>query len=245
VPPAIRLTLHLACAVTAVWALPRLSPLSLGPVALTHGWIGLSFAVVLLAWYLNFTNFMDGIDGIAAVQTICVCAGACVLAASVSAPAPLGAAALAAACLGFLLWNWPPAKIFMGDAGSGFVGFLTGVLTLEYGGVTPALGWPMIILSGVFAVDATVTLCIRAARREPVLQAHRSHAYQMLAARWRRHGPVTMLVAAINVFWLTPIACAVAWGWLSPMAGLALGWLPLVVGVVWVNRTAAAGERVG
>jgi Fuc2NAc and GlcNAc transferase len=113
---------------------------------------------------------------------------------------------LGGASLGFLLWNWPPARIFMGDAGSGFLGFAIGTLGLaaSQSGAIPAEVWP--ILGGVFLTNSTVTLVRRVIRGERWFDAHRSHAYQNLARRWRGHLPVTLLSVAVNVFWLLPWA---------------------------------------
>jgi Fuc2NAc and GlcNAc transferase len=132
----------------------------------------------------------------------------------------------------------------MGDVGSGFVGFFIAVLIVECASARASLGWGVVILTGVFAVDAAVTLAIRIARRERVLQAHRSHAYQMLAARWGAHRPVTLLCLAVNLFWLLPIAAAVALGRVGGIAGMIAAWMPIAAAVLWVNRTAAEGERV-
>jgi len=117
--------------------------------------------------------------------------------------------ALAVAALGFLIWNWPPARIFMGDVGSGFLGFTLAVLGLAVSrhSDVPIEAWA--ILNGVFLVDATVTLLSRLVRRDRWFDAHRSHAYQILASRWRGHLPVTLLIIAINVLWLFP------WAWIA------------------------------
>ena len=224
VPPSIRLVGHALAAVLAV--------ASLG-VASVAGFAGAGLAVVFVAWLINLTNFMDGIDGIAGVQTLTVCAAAAALSHMV-APASglwIEPAVLGAASIGFLIWNWPPARVFMGDVGSGYVGFMVAVLTLRAALVAPVLGWCWLILSGVFIVDATLTLARRIARRDRVFEAHRSHAYQHLALAWG-HRPVTLLVAAVNVCWLTPVAMLVALNQVSGPAGLLLAYLPLIAGAV-------------
>jgi Fuc2NAc and GlcNAc transferase len=119
-------------------------------------------------------------------------------------------AALGAASLGFLAWNWPPAKVFMGDAGSAFLGFAFGSLAL----VTHALGalviWSWLILLGVFLVDATVTLVRRLLRGERVYEAHRSHAYQHASRRLGSHRTVSVAVGVLNIAWLAPLALLAA-----------------------------------
>src|SRR5690606_30192313 len=99
---------------------------------------------------------------------------------------------LAASVLGFLAWNFPPARIFMGDAGSGFLGIALGILSLQAAWIAPTLFWAWQILLGVFVVDATFTLLRRLLRGEKVYEAHRSHAYQYASRRFGRHLPVTL-----------------------------------------------------
>jgi Fuc2NAc and GlcNAc transferase len=191
-------------------------------------------AAVGLVWLLNLTNFMDGIDGIAAIEVISVALGGVLLYAVSDGSArdwslPL---ILAASTFGFLVWNWPPAKIFMGDAGSGFVGLLLGVLTLQAGSRSPDLLWSWVILLGVFVVDASVTLARRAARRERIYEAHRSHAYQHAARQRSSHKTVTMAVAIINVVWLLPLAWLVARHLLDGATGIVVAYTPLVAAAV-------------
>jgi Fuc2NAc and GlcNAc transferase len=137
--------------------------------------------------------------------------------------------ALAAATTGFFFWNFPPARIFMGDAGSGFLGMMLGVLSLQAAWAAPQLLWSWLILLGVFVVDATVTLVCRTLRGERVYEAHRSHAYQHAARRAGRHLPVTLATAAINVLWLFPIALWVGTGALDGGLGVLLGYAPLIL----------------
>jgi len=108
------------------------------------------------------------------------------------------------ASAGFLCWNWPPAKVFLGDVGSGYLGYVIAVLALAAARTNPVALWVWLILGGVFFVDATMTLCRRLLRGERVFEAHRSHAYQWLARRWGSHGKVTVTVIAVNLAWLLP-----------------------------------------
>ena len=142
---------------------------------------------------------------------------------------------LAAAKLGFLAWNWPPAKIFMGDAGSGFLGAMLAALSVEAAKVDPTLLWCWLILFGVFIVDATMTLTRRMVRGEPIHEAHRSHAYQHAAIRWRGHRPVTLAVAAINLCWLLPLALLVARHWLDGLVGILIAYAPLIGAAAWMG----------
>jgi len=135
---------------------------------------------------------------------------------------------LTAAVAGFLFWNFPPARIFMGDAGSGFLGITLGVMSLQAAWVAPQLLWSWLILLGVFIVDATFTLLRRLLRGDKVYEAHRSHAYQYASRRFGRHLPVTLAVAALNLFWLLPIALWVGWSGLDGLVGLAIAYAPLI-----------------
>jgi len=188
----------------------------LGWIVWNWGWLGQLIALVGLVWMINLYNFMDGIDGIAGVEALCVSVlGALLMARSGPPGFSSAAMALAAASAGFLIWNWPPAKIFMGDAGSGFLGFVFGVLAISNAKERPWMLWPWLILLSVFTVDATLTLARRLIAGAHWYEAHRSHAYQH-AARQQGHLRVTLTAASINVAWLFPLA----WGasvW--PVAG--------------------------
>jgi Fuc2NAc and GlcNAc transferase len=146
-------------------------------------------------------------------------------------------AALAAAAAGFLVWNAPPARIFLGDVGSGFLGFAFGVLALAGAQREPALLWAWLVLLGVFVADATVTLVRRALRGQRVYEAHRTHAYQHAARGPNGHARVAFTAAAINLCWLTPIAASVATRRLDGLAGLAIAYAPLA----WLAARGGAG----
>jgi len=204
------------------------------------GWFGHLLAAIYLVWLLNLYNFMDGIDGIASVEAICVCIGGALLYAWLGdiQGALVTVLSLAAAVLGFLIWNFPPARIFMGDAGSGFLGITLGVLSLQAAAVSPELLWAWLILLGVFIVDATYTLLRRLLRGDRVYEAHRSHAYQYASRHYGRHLPVTLAVTAINLLWLLPIALWVSFGGVDGTIGLLIAYLPLVFLAVRFNAGA-------
>ncbi|HEY6921901.1 MAG TPA: glycosyltransferase family 4 protein [Steroidobacteraceae bacterium] len=209
VPAGFRLLVHLLAAAWAVYWLGGFPSVSWGQHVLTLGWGGHMLAVLGIAWALNLFNFMDGIDGIAASEAVFVVLAAGALTASLGTDRSgviAACLAFAAACGGFLLWNWPPAKIFMGDVGSGYLGYCLAVLALGAARENAAALWSWLILSGVFLIDATVTLARRLARGERVYEAHRSHAYQWLSRRWGSHRRVTMAVILVNVAWLLPCA---------------------------------------
>jgi Fuc2NAc and GlcNAc transferase len=226
-----RLLAHFAAAGWVLAWLGGAPPVALfGLAAADLGLVAIGLAALYLVWLLNLYNFMDGIDGIAAVEAICVCIGGAALYVLAGRPElVLTPLALASAVAGFLFWNFPPARIFMGDAGSGFLGMMLGALSLQAAWTAPELLWSWLILLGVFVVDATVTLARRLSRGERIYEAHRSHAYQHAARRAGRHLPVTLATAGINVLWLFPIALWVGTGAIDGGLGVLLGYAPLIL----------------
>jgi Fuc2NAc and GlcNAc transferase len=222
----VRLLVHFGA---AIWAAGWLGGPSLhfGGHTTQLGWLGYVLAVLGIVWVLNLFNFMDGIDGLAASEAIFVLLAGAWLTAGGSGPAGWGGLALvlAAACGGFLVWNWPPAKIFLGDVGSGYLGYLIAVLALATAQTNPAGVWVWLILGGAFFVDATVTLARRTLRGERAHEAHRSHAYQWLARRWGSHRRVTLALLVLNLAWSFPWALYAARhpeAWVAALAGALL-----------------------
>lgn len=224
-----RLGGHFAAALWAMALLGGIPPLLDGMWMQIPGAIWWLFGAVYLVWMLNLYNFMDGIDGIASIEAACVCFGACVLYyVDGHFELMLYPILLGAAVLGFLLWNWPPAKIFMGDAGSGFLGMTLGVLSLHAAWYNPSYFWGWVILLGVFIVDATFTLLHRLYRGEKIYEAHRSHAYQFASRQAGSHLPVSIAVGGITLGWLLPWAlCVVLLDW-NKLLIAAAAYLPLI-----------------
>jgi len=242
VPARLRFAVHTAGAVLVLALMGGLPRVPMLGFHVDLGWFGLALAAVYLVWMVNLVNFMDGIDGIASIEAITVALGAalCWWLAVPQGPwlVPVGFAACVA---GFLVWNWPPAKIFMGDAGSGFIGMVMGALSLWAALDAPRLFWCWFILVGVFFVDATTTLVRRHRRGEKFHEAHRSHAYQYASRVRGGHRPVSLACAAINLLWLLPIAALVATGRLDGVLGTAIAYAPLLR-LAWHYR---AGDRAG
>jgi len=235
----VRLAVHFGAAAWALFWLGGVAPIDVVG-QLFVGWPGLVIAAVAIVWLLNLYNFMDGIDGIAGLEAVTVGLSAALLYLSRS---EMGAewllpALLAMASLGFLAWNWPPARIFMGDVGSGFVGVMFGVLAVRATWLAPPLVWVWIILAGVFIVDATITLAARLLRNEKPHEGHREHAYQVASDRFSPRS-VTLAVGVINLAWLLPIAALVNFGHLSGIAGVALAYAPLVGAAIRFQSRAA------
>jgi len=228
-----RLTVQFAAAAWAVWWLGGLPAIRIGARVTSLGWAGHLIATIGIVWTLNLFNFMDGIDGIAASEAVFVALAGGAISIAAGDPTGFAACALAAACAGFLPWNWPPARIFMGDVGSGYVGFALAVLALSATRTYGTAPWVWLILGGIFFVDATLTLLWRVARRERVHEAHRTHAYQWLARRWASHRRVTLAAILGNVIWLLP------WALVAKRVPGRAGWALLaafapVILIVWI-----------
>jgi Fuc2NAc and GlcNAc transferase len=229
----------------AIWVLVWLGPIPPVPilgVTVDLGLAGVLLSALYLVWSINLFNFMDGIDGIASLEAIGVACGGALIWWLVKPDAPWPLALLfAASVAGFLAWNFPPARIFMGDAGSGFLGLVVAVLALWSAREHAHLFWAWFILGGCFMVDATTTLVRRVRRGERFNEAHRTHAYQYASRLHGSHKLVSLSVAAINTLWLLPLAVAVTLRWLDGVAGVAIAFGPLV----WLAFHYKAGARAG
>ena len=257
-----RFSAYLSAVTLGMILLGGLPPVNIANQSLDLGLLGDIGAVFLLLWWLNLYNFMDGIDGLAAVEALSMSLGAALLIWLGVGISPdiegtyLLLLLLAASVLGFLVWNKPPAKIFMGDVGSTFLGFALGMLAV--GSMVQGLltAWTWLILGGVFIVDATVTLLQRIINGERWHEAHRSHAYQKVAirltshferskrvdmekARAKAHAIVSFFVLILNVLWLLPLAYATQLWPIWDIGFVLLAWLPLVVLVLSMG----AGSR--
>ena len=226
-----RFLVHLIAAMGALFFLQGLPPLSFGSLVIDLGLFGYILGVVYLVWMLNLFNFMDGIDGIAASEAVFVAAALAGFMFAVDVHLTFIAAALAVSSLGFLCWNWPPAKIFMGDVGSGFLGFVLGLLILLFSNQEPGFLYIGLILCAVFVVDASLTLITRFIRGEKWYAAHCSHAYQH-AARKYGHLKVVLSIWAINLLWLLPLAYGASripeYGWV----GVIIAYSPLLYAAI-------------
>ncbi len=265
-----RLLVQLLCVSIGVWLLAGFFSGQSDNYIVDMGLIGFGLSVLVLMWWLNLFNFMDGIDGLAGSEAIFIALGvilvlwfgewssASILPSS-AASLELLLVILSTSVLGFLVFNWPPARIFMGDVGSTFLGYTLGMLAL----ISVVEGilsiWVWLILSGVFWVDATFTLMRRMLAGERWYEAHKSHAYQhavtllhnvdhlstnkvfgiMLGTgNSHKHKRVSMLILAINILWLLPMAClSVVLPKLEIMI-LVIAWAPLV----WLAYRLGAGK---
>ncbi len=223
-----RLLAHFIAAIWVLYWLRGLPSLSVIGVPLDVMWLNNILALLYLVWLLNLYNFMDGINGLASIEAITVCLGAIVLYWVVEiSDVWVIPALLSIAVLGFLFWNFPRAKIFMGDVGSGFIGIVLGILSIQAAWVASELFWSWIILLGAFIIDATVTLIRRIVRGEKYFEAHRSHAYQYAARKFTSHTKVTLAFAIINLVWLLPIAILVGMKIVDGFLGVIIAYIPL------------------
>ena len=204
----IRLAVHVTAAAWAVYVLGGMPPLQVGAGVADLGLPGDLLAVVAIVWVINLFNFMDGIDGIAASEAIFICAvgGWLSYRATGSPGLLLLCVAVCGANGGFLGWNAPPAKIFLGDVGSGYLGYVVAILAIGAGQRSPTALFEWLLLGGAFFVDATVTVIRRAIRGAEVVQPHREHAYQWLSRRWGSHRRVDLVFLGVNLLWLAPFA---------------------------------------
>jgi Fuc2NAc and GlcNAc transferase len=222
----------------AVWALAWIGvpdALTFGRATLRLGLAGPVLGLLWVVWLTNLFNFMDGIDGIAAAEAVAVgtIGGALLLTGGRSGLAVV-ALILAGSALGFLYWNWSPATIFMGDVGSGFLGFLFAILAVQSERVVAVPLWAWGMLLGAFVFDATLTLVRRIIGGEVWHAAHRSHAYQRAVAAGRSHAVVSGAALALTTGLGVLAFAGVRSG--APSAFLAIGLAALTAVYLLVER---------
>lgn len=173
-------------------------------------WLTAIFCILFIAWFINLYNFMDGADGLATSIGM-VGSGLIAILSYYAGNKDLAIiyVVLSYALAGFLVFNWYPAKVFMGDSGAYYLGYIFGSLALVSKMYYDSSLYVHLIIFGLFIVDATWTLLRRLFRRERVFQGHRMHAFQKLMARGLGHAKVTSIYILITVLWLFPMA------WLS------------------------------
>lgn len=227
-----RLLAHFSAAAFLLFCLGGFPVLKVSDFIIDLGIFGSLFGLLFLVWMLNLYNFMDGIDGLASAEAVIACIGMIVIyyisGDYIELNSYLVLWLLVCTVLGFLLWNFPPAKIFMGDAGSGFLGLMIGSLAISAGWIETKFFFCWLILLGVFIVDATWTLVRRVLGGFKVYEAHRSHGYQIASRKFKRHLPVTLSTIAINIIWLFPIALLVGINIVNPIIALIISYTPIL-----------------
>lgn len=232
VPIAVRLAVMLAAAAGLLVFYGPVSEVEVLGQPLHHPWLWSVLGLVAVVWMINLHNFMDGSDGLAAMQAVwsgTVLGG--VLYVSGERELGLAGLSLAGAGLGFLVWNRPPARIFMGDVGSLLVGGMIGLLAYA-GAASGVLSiWLSLIVCVVFVVDATATLLLRGLTQGQWYTPHREHAYQRLIRAGWSHAQVLLLYGALNIALVLPaLAIAIRWPWLQAIVALVL---VALVGAAW------------
>lgn len=211
----VRLAVHFAAAVAVVYSTGGVDSVGFQGLVppLSLGLFGNVIAVLWVVWMINAYNFMDGIDGIAGVQAIAAGIGWIALGLSSGAdPVVVVGTLTAAASAGFLVHNWQPAKIFMGDAGSAFLGFtLSSIPLLAARAVRPELLVPAVLFIWPFVWDSVFTIIRRALKREKIWRPHRSHLYQRLVIAGWSHAAVSVgyfaaavVIVALSIVQLLP-----------------------------------------
>lgn len=222
-PPVLRLLAHTAAAAATYHFAPFPGPVFQGIFG--YG-LDMGLTIFFWVWFINLFNFMDGIDGISAVEMVSVNLG--IIALGFFAPelkflSPYSAVLIGAA-LGFLVWNWPPARIFLGDVGSAPIGYLLGwqILVLSSSGAFAAA----LILPAYYLADSSITLLRRYVAGRNVWKPHREHFYQRAVSAGASHKKVSLAVFFVGVL-LSAIATLTTVGYTIEAIGLAA----LVVGL--------------
>lgn len=210
----IRFAVQIAAALLVIWPIGPID--TVGPFAL--GILAIPLTVIWIAGLTNAYNFMDGIDGIAAIQAIVAAAGWVAIAWLQRDPVvTITATAIAATSIAFLRHNYPPATIFMGDVGSGFLGFLFAAITVRIARQEPSAA----IIGGLFLwpflFDTITTFFKRLVRRENVVAAHRSHIYQRLVIAGASHAYVSATYGVLAAI-CTSTGLAYHAGYAGPVA---------------------------
>jgi UDP-N-acetylmuramyl pentapeptide phosphotransferase/UDP-N-acetylglucosamine-1-phosphate transferase len=219
VAPAWRMLVHMSAGVLMMFAGLGLTGVGLPGTHLgVSVLIGMPLSVLFVVWMVNLYNFMDGMDGLAGGMTV-IGFASYALFGMLAGDALFVATSLsiAAAAAGFLMFNYPPARIFMGDIGSSLLGFLAAALALwgERDGIVPL--WAAMLIFSPFIVDASVTLLQRARRGEKIWQAHKRHYYQRLVQLGWGHKKTMlweyalMLACAASALWAAQQTPSVAW----------------------------------
>jgi UDP-N-acetylmuramyl pentapeptide phosphotransferase/UDP-N-acetylglucosamine-1-phosphate transferase len=194
IKPLVRLFFHFITAIIAFILLGGLRKLVIPGIEFNYNFLIYPLAIIGIVWFINLFNFMDGVDGFASMEAITICLVIFLLSGNIIN-------LLLIACIsGFLFWNWPKAKIFMGDVGSTQLGFILVILGIYFHNTYQfsILNW--IMLSSPFWFDATLTLFRRWRNGENIGEAHRKHAYQRIVQSGFSHLRVNLCLLIINIF---------------------------------------------
>ncbi len=239
----VRLAGQVVIAAVMLYILGGVETISVGSVLLYQPVVLTGLALIGVIWLINLHNFMDGSDGLATMQAAWVgLAFSWIFWRDYQAGAMLMSLGLAGSALGFLVWNRPVARIFLGDIGSVVIGGLVAWLVLNALILDSASIWVSLVVCSVFVVDATATLLLRVRQGERWYTPHRRHAYQILIRSGWSHGRVLLLYTAINLLIVLPVTL---WALARPELDyfLAMGVVALLAIGWWQIQSAGNGEH--
>lgn len=191
--PKLRMIVFALVGAIGLYIIGGLDTITFGLFDISNPIITSIIAMLLILWYINLTNFIDGIDSYLSVKFIFLSVAGLILSGAEHF------AVLGVSVLGFLYWNWHKAKIFMGDVGSTLLGYTIAIITIYYANIEPTNLWIWVTLYGVFWFDATITLIRRKLNGEKLTEAHRKHAYQRLTQAGWSHSRVTLSALGLNL----------------------------------------------
>lgn len=191
--PKLRMIVFATVSIVGIYIIGGLDSLTFGLFTIENQFLTNAFALLLILWYINLTNFIDGINGYLGTKFAFLGLAGFILFSGAHF------LVLAMAVLGFLYWNFGKAKIFMGDVGSTLLGYTIAIITIYYANIESSNLWVWFTLYGVFWFDATFTLIRRKLNGEKLTQAHKKHAYQRLTQAGWSHSCVTLAALGLNL----------------------------------------------
>lgn len=237
VKASIRLFIHLLAAVFLVALLSAgFSNVISIPFLIDNRLVSFVFCILFISWFINLYNFMDGCDGLAggvgAVSSLLL--GTIT---TIYGSYDLGVTYFTLSfCLGgFIVYNWSPALVFMGDSGAYFLGYTFSSLALVSKLYNESFFYVHLIILGALIVDASWTLVLRIYRLEKIFHAHKMHGFQKLMAKGWSHKKVSRFYIAITLFWLFPIAFLTVEYPEMGFVFLTVAYLPLIVFMIFIK----------
>lgn len=189
----VRLLVQILASMLGLYFLGGLEQINLLFLSIENQILTNLFAFLMIVWFINLYNFLDGIDGYAGSEAVFLGVAGFILFGDIHF------IVFIVSVLGFLVWNWHKAKIFMGDVGSTLLGYNVAIFTIYYANQEPSNLWIWITLFGLFWLDATLTLYKRYKNGERLSRAHKKHAYQRLIQSGWSHSRVVIFSALVNV----------------------------------------------
>ncbi|OFX22979.1 MAG: hypothetical protein A2041_00400 [Bacteroidetes bacterium GWA2_31_9b] len=193
VSPKIRIFIQFISSFLVIYFIGGIQIIDLGFYAFTNKYILLPISLIGILWFINLYNFLDGIDGYASIEAIFIALAIFLFTDNIES------LLLIFSVIGFLFWNWPKAKIFMGDVGSTMLGFILIVLGIYYNNTLQFSFIHWLIISSLFWFDATITLFRRILNKETLSIAHKKHAYQRIVLSGFSHQKTLIYSILINI----------------------------------------------